>query len=452
MAQIHDDLRNCFPSAGPLHDYVHFMRTVTHAPPALHVACSVPLVAYELARRGFKLAMFDSLNIWIGMIAPPAAAKTFSLRQVQRFSEDVYQRVFGNDLAPQPWISFEGSLPGVLHHIASLKKPELPYVPGILCHTEGSKVFSAKEGNSETLCQIYDGDKIKQHLRYMQKAAAEGEEVADEIPPMQMSALLTTTRAALQNVLKLEMLEGGLYSRLLWLYEKLNQVDLQPWPTPNAQGRDALVTTWASWLRTLDGLRAGHNLRPEIQFSDEALAFLKDHLFESLKPFMTMESLEASVAVRVMPHAARIAACYAATQLEHRIAFTTSGAHLVVQEDDARRAANIVLRAYHSSMRIGRQGTVQHASISDKRGRIAAEVNKAGIVGLSKRDLYALFGGNIDKKALDQLVAELEESEEVISFRMNTGGRGRPAVRYFDATLYDVLIETAAKNGVTTKQ
>lgn len=452
MAKLPEDLQACYPTQGPLADYVTWAHRLTHAPPAIHIASVLPLLSYELVRRGFRLPIYDTLTLWMGVIAPPGSAKNTCLRWARDFSKDFYEGVYGPDLAPKPWISFEGSLQGVLHAISERTDKDLPVIPGVLYHTEASKIFFADEAPS-TLCQLYDGEDIERNYRYLQKAKAEGQAAPIVIKAPQLSAVFMTTRAALDRVIQREMLEGGLFSRLLWLQEKLD--GLTPFPKADSVGRTELVKRWIGWSRALDGLRAGYDLQLEIGLDPHALQFLEQTLFERLASSMKSESMEASVALRAMPHATRVAAVFAASRLNvEQERHPQTGAlrsRIVIGLDDMIRAANFVLRSFQSAMDLGWKSAIQHAPVDTKREMLLKQVKATGRAGLRRIDIYKLFAGHCTKRIIDDLVAELVDAELVVQTLM-PATRGRPAFRLFDVDVWDEVDAILKSGGSTTTQ
>lgn len=439
MAQLTDEFRVCLPEQGPLHDYVYWAHRLTHAPPAIHLACVLPLISYELVRRGFTLPIYDTLTLWLGVIAPPASAKTHSLRQVREFSKDFYISLFGSEVAPDPWVSFEGSLQGNLAAISECPVTERGVIPGILYHTEASKVFASEEA-PPTLCQLYDGDDIKRNYRYLQRAKAEGQVNAPiTIRAPQLSSVFMTTQAALESVIQREMLEGGLFSRILWLRERLNPTELMPTPKTDAVGRSVLLQRWLEWARTLDGLRAGHGLQLEIALDSGAMAFLTQTLFDRLKESMTRDSMEASLALRAMPHATRVAACYAASRLNVVPGITAVGepqTQIVIEQGDLMRAANFVLRSYGSALQLGGGQSVAKSTAKTKRELLYNAVVERGRVGLLRREAYGLFHNNIDKRELDDLIRQLADADLIMEATLPQK-RGRPGTQLFDVRVWD---------------
>jgi hypothetical protein len=391
----------------------------------------LPLVSYELTRRGFFLNAYDkNLTIWLGVIAPPASGKNTCVRWARKLSVDVYQGIFGPDLAPQPWLSLDGSMQGVMAAISARQEPDLPIIPGILFHTEAHKVFLSDEAPG-TLCQIYDGESIERNFRYLQEEEKEGARDRVKMKPPLMSTVLATTQASLAPLVKREVLEGGLFSRVLWMHERTDPKTLMPQPLEDEGGRTMLVQRWQHWIRTLDGIRL-QGCTPSIPLSAAAKEFLEGQLFDFLRTNISSESaMESGVALRAMPHAAKIAACYAASRLNFQQAAPGAPLSLVIDYDDIVRAANFVIRCFQSAMELGGRMAVQRLNIEDRRARIEHALLQAGGEGLTKRDLYKLFHGNVIKQQLDGFIAELEESDLLVQYKIVVGGRGRPMVRVF---------------------
>jgi hypothetical protein len=319
----------------------------------------------------------------------------------------------------------------------------MPIIPGILYHTEAHKVFLSEEAPG-TLCQIYDGEPIERNFRYLQEEEKEGAKDRVRMKPPLMSTILATTQASLAPLVKREVLEGGLFSRVLWMQESTDPKTLMPQPLEDEAGYTTLVQKWQYWVRSLDGARLQGSM-PAIPLSDAARKFLEGQLFDYLRANISSESaMESGVALRSMPHAAKIAACYAASRLNFQRSAPNAPLQIVIDHEDIVRAANFVIRCFQSAMELGGKMATRRLEIEDRRARIESALRQAGTNGLSRRELYTLFHGAIDKRGLDGLVSELEESDLVVQSRMPSSG-GRPAIRVFHANSWSIV---ATKLGI----
>jgi len=425
MATIDGSLANSYPTSGPIADYLDWAHELTHAPPIAHLVSILPLLSYELTRRGFTLPAFDdTLTLWFGMVAPPASAKTSAMYWAQDFSSDLYESMIGADLAPRPWVTLEGSMQGVLHTMADRGDDSTQITSGILFHPEASKVFLHEDAPA-TLCSVYDGRDIDRNFRYLQKAKQAGENPIITIRAPRFSALLTTTKASLKPVVRRDVLEGGLFSRILWFVEAVKPEELMPQPLRNDAKRQWTLGRWQQWFRTMDGWQA-RGLSTQILLDGGAMQFLHEQLFNRLRPHMASETLEAGIATRALAHATRLAAIYAANRLSI-YAPDEGKPQLVVTQDDLLRASNLVWRSVQAAFELGGQISALKLDRDQKRKVLEKAIMNAGPQGLPRSSLYKLFGGHVDKPQLDLLLQELEESDLVVILRVV--GKGRPSVR-----------------------
>lgn len=406
MARLTAEVQACFPETGPIAEYVRWAATTGHAPPIMHLASILPVVGYELIRRGFQEPRFGSLVQWIALIAPSGSTKTTQMRLARVFSEEWYSSMFASDIAPEPWLSLEGSMAGVLHAAA-----QLPTVagrtPGILYHSEFSKVLRSDDV-SDVLNQLYDGDPYERNLRYLQKLkdGFGGSNVKARIADPAFTLLALTTPISLEGVIRPEMLQGGLYARFLWIRAKLNRDDLQPWPQRIEQSREALLNTWRLWFSSLEGSRLT-GLAPEIELSDAAEKYLES-VFKLLGDSIVGDGFDSTVTSRILPHATRIACYYAASR------FDRQGNHIIVSEDDAARAAALVLHSAEYALALGTEIGATSLAIDAKQRQILQLATRAGTDGVSRREIYRAFSNKLDKQQIEALLAALIDQERIV--------------------------------------
>jgi len=441
MAGLSADLAACFPAEGPIAEYVGWRVPLTHAPPILHLAGILPVVAYEATRRGFSAPFFEEPTEWMAIVGGPASAKSSQIKIARAFSRDLYDLVYG-DVVPNPWISLEGSMQGVLQRLAQVPVSE-GRTCGVLYHTEFSRVLR-NDDSAEPLCQIYDGEDYHRNFRYLQKAQELGPLTRNQgsiIAQTCFSAVVTTTPSALERAVQPDTLEGGLFSRFLWFRESLQPADLTPMPSSNDRVRSAVLSYWAHWLATVDGCCA-NGVRREIRYSPEAFAFHTTDLFGRLRTDMAGDGFGAGVACRALVHTARIAAIYAFSHAR------VVDEHIEISYDDVVRAANLVLRSREHALALG--GTLAAVSLSiDKQlGLLLELVTRAGTRGVRRREIYQTYGNRLAKPAIDQLLDGAEDQGLIVQVRTKTGGR--PALTVYTPAAWGVLeeqaLETAAAN------
>lgn len=426
LASLDSEVAGCFPAEGPIHSYVQWAHRLTHAPAITHVAAITPLLGYELCRRGFTLPGYGTPRVWFGLIAPPAVGKTTVLGWAQDFTRDWYAEHFEHEaITPRPWVSLEGSLPGVLQAIASMGDPFSQTTCGILFHTEFSKVLRADDA-LEPLNMIYDGRDYERNLRYLQKAAEQGvtSQPKAVIKGPAFSALATTTPSAFSRVCRAETLEGGLFSRFMWLREKLSRDSLQFEPAEDPVGRRWALGAWSNWFGRMEALRL-EGLSPTIAFDEAGREWLKTVLFDSLRDSMVRENYEASIAVRVLPHTSRLAAIYAASRA------SVYKGQVYVTLDDIMRAANMTIRCMRDALALAGEVAIGTMNLTERQRVVLDAITRAGETGIVRRQLYAITGGHVDKGQLDLIMASLEDAGLIVEEVASGPAGGRPARRAY---------------------
>lgn len=430
MTSISEKLANCFPESGPIADTVRWAAELTHAPPELHLVSTLPLVGYEMARRGFTIARFGAPVMWFAVVAPAASAKSSAMRRVREMSRDVYKARYRHapDIMPNPWIDLEGSMAGVLQRISQIR-PEADRTSGILYHTEVSKVLRQDEA-IEPLCKIYDAEPYTRNLRYLQKQQAEmggftGSQGAT-LAATTFGAVVSSTPAALKRVMRGDALSGGLFSRFMWLRASLNPEELMPFPGLGGPQRDAVIAGWGHWISTLEGFKARGDLKRTIVMSPEAERFYVEQLFETLRPYMVgarggeSSDYVAGVALRVTHHAVRIAAAYAFSRPDRIDPYRMQ---VVISEDDLRRASNLAMRAFTDACTIGQMVSFVSLDIDERASHLLSSLRTAGAAGLGRSDCYAAFGNRIQKRDLDAVLDTLTDSELAVAHQHVAPGK-----------------------------
>lgn len=448
MATVTAELAACFPALGPIAEYVAWRAPLTHAPPVLHLAAILPVVAYEAARRGYTVpAGFGQPIEWFAVVAPPASAKSTQLREARAFSDDFYAAVSNHaDLTPRPWVSLEGSIPGVIQRIAQIRPTLEGRTCGILYHTEFSRVLANEEA-APPLNLLYDGEDYVRNLRYVQRAAELGGFTGTQgstIKETVFSASVTTTPSALERAMHAETLEGGLFSRFLWLRERLDANALMPRPLVNHEGRARCLNAWVHWFAGLEGLQATGVSR-EIRCTPEAIALHEGPLFEALRADMAGEGFAAGVALRTLGHAMRLAAIYALARLH------TERDAVTVTYDDLWRAANFAMRSRRDALALGQSLAAVSLPIDGQTRQLVDMVEAAGVRGASRRDVYRLFGGKLPKPAIDSVIDGALDQELVVQSMGTVNGRGG-GFRLYAPDAYEEMIRALAAGGSTDMQ
>ena len=446
MAKLSDELRSCLPESGPIREYVEWAAPLSHAPPTMHLASIVPLAGYELCRRGLTLGRLGPPRVWFGIVASSSVGKTSTLGEARKFSEAFYAERFSREnSAPKPWVSLEGSLPGVIHAIAQLTD-ERGRTAGILYHNEFSKVVRLDDV-VEPLNEIYDGRDYSRNLRYLQKATENGQQngMQAQIKSPAFSAVVTTTPRAFERVIKPEILEGGLFVRFLWLHERLLASDLQPQQLDDPAGWAQVLHSWDNWFGTLEAMRL-HNLLPTIRIAEDANGWMDHVFFEVMRERIAREDVESGLALRAPAQTRHLAAIYAASRGSFACDVGDSRPFVYVTLSDVMSAANLVMRCLGKGAALGVQLGLESMRLSEKHTRVLAAVQEAGLLGLTRGEVFRLFSSNLDKNQIDSLIATLVDASEIHEeVVMTPGQRGRPPKVIYSTQAWRILEAQRAK-------
>lgn len=420
MAKLTEELSRCFPAQGPIFAYMQWAHRLTHAPPILHLTSILPVWGFELCRRGMFTPEFGAPRVWFGVVAASSIGKTSALARAKKFSEEWYADHFTHEATrPRPWVSLEGSLPGVLHAISSLTD-EHGRTAGILHHNEFSRVLRSEDA-LEPLNMIYDGENVDRNLRYLQKLADKGEDTKAIIQAPSFSAVVTTTPSAIARVVRPDTIEGGLWQRILWLRARVDQNELQARPYIDEEGKRFALDEWARWFGTMESYRL-QGLSKRIYFRKEASDWLDSALFYSMREILAKETFESSVAMRASAHASNIAVIYAASRL------SVHDGCVIVEADDVVRAANLVAMCMRTSFELGGALLTKTMDLSEKQRFLLHILEGARADGLPRRDLYKSFHGHLNKAQIDEVVQTLADADLIVEEVTPSRG-GRPGRR-----------------------
>lgn len=424
MARLSESLAQCFPADGPIWAYMQWAAPLTHTPPALHLASILPVLSYELCRRGFTIPPYGMPRTWFGVVAPSSVAKTSTLYRAKDFSSAFYEEHFVHEaVRPKPWVSLEGSLPGVLHAISSMKDAH-GKTCGILYHNEFSRVLRSEDA-LEPLNMIYDGRDYDRNLRYLQKQVDKGESVQAIIREPAFSAVVTTTPTAIERVSRPETLEGGFFQRVLWIRTSLLREDLQPRPKEDPTGQRFALDIWARWFGYFEAARL-RGILPTIRIHPAADHWLDEVLFRSLEEVIIRESFESGVALRMRHHAVNVAAVYAASRC------SIHDQQILITQDDVWRAANLVFTCFRSAHDLGGQIRVKTMDLPSKVQALLDYVRECDVAGCTRREAYSVFRGHVGKVELEMIVSVLADGNFVVEQTGFVGPRGgRPIKKLF---------------------
>lgn len=261
---VPDRVKECMPTEGVIYDYVCWASQETYADPLYHLACILPVAAYQTATRGWGgpwevTGRGKQCAIQSFIIGGPASAKSTCMRKARDFHIEVMQRE-RNQLwrdEENPWLQAEGTVPGLLEAIHDLYDEELDVSPAIFNHEEVSSLLEKGGVVVDTLMQLFDTvPRVERHLREYRRMRQEGQRPASEVICPAVSGIFCGTMNSAGATLTARHFEGGLVSRSLWF---TGEADLERYfeTGPDDEGRRALVTRWTHLGPSLSGHRLG---------------------------------------------------------------------------------------------------------------------------------------------------------------------------------------------------
>lgn len=415
---IAPDLRDCYPSAGPIHAYMEWAHRVTHTPPQFHLAAILPPVATEANRRGWTIDPAEPMHIWSAIVAGAAIGKTTAATMAEDFTRAWMQRAMGAEFQ-DTWTSLEGSLPGVYHALTSKFDERTGTTVATLSHSELSRVLRSDDA-LEMLCMLFDTRDVQRNLRYYQKRKDDGDADENEgtIRSPRISALVTTTQASLEDTFRAVMLRGGLASRLVWFTGTVTAEQLMPRervePELYSFAQDEFWR-WSGRLATMESRYAAAKLPKVITVSDAADDMLTSFYDGLRERIVDQADPLASVYQRSTRMALRIAGIYA-----------LSLGRTEIDVEDLAPAMRLI------ELTLGYVGSLTPSLTESKlernRGKLMNEIRSAGQQGIKKTRAFRLLAG-LSKFEIDNVLADLVEMELILDLpstvdRLN--GRGRP--------------------------
>jgi hypothetical protein len=269
----------------------------------------------------------------------------------------------------------------------------------LLCiETEFGSVMTraAREGSTlaEVCRQAWNGDPLSVMTRKRYSASSSHIGIIGHIPPKEFRRRLAAADLA-----------GGTYNRYLPLYvERSKRLPIPPGVDPKKVGELA--------ERLGQSLADAHKLT-RIRMDDEAEQLWCDELYDEFTAADDEEEAWAEFMRRAAPYCLRIAGVYAVLDCRRFIGkgdLTAAGALVRYSTASARYVLGGQLR-------------------DPRMDRLTREVDGAGETGLTRTDISALFGRNLPKALLDELLAELLDSDSYEVIQVQTGGRPSQAYR-----------------------
>lgn len=421
-ALVGDDVLAAMPKSGILHDYVCWAVRETYAPPVYHLGAILPAWAWTVARWGWSLPVRDrQVALQSFLIGPPASAKSTALRKAHAFHEE-FTRRWEADETVRPWLEAEGTVAGLIEHLADLYDHDRELTAAILFHEEVSSLFAQGGPVVDILMQLFDAKPFveRQLVRYRQ-ARSQGQRTPHRIDRPAIGGVFCATLKSTEETLSERHFEGGLVSRSLWF---TGRPDMERFfsAAPAPESRRRVLDGWTQLGRYLpaQGHQGGGSVVRASKVCKEVLEWT---LYPRMKAAEQHDlSSETASLQRGMLLAQTIAGLYA-----------LSCGRTVIEEPDIVAAVRLVEMSLENvTMLLGNSAVHELYRMVEKADRA---IRRAGSEGIGRSELNRKHL-RLPKGMLDQVIAQLEEERGIATIRNTSGGRPR-----------DVLIAREAAKG-----
>lgn len=410
LPRVNATLAAAIPSTGLLHAYLYSAIPTTHAPPSYHLGAILPVLAYEVARRGIVVSTTMSLpRVWTCLVGGSGHGKSTCHRYARKFAREWHEMLLGENYR-DPFLHLDGSIPGILNAASAFYVPELDASVGVFETDEVSKILSQLDSVAETLCQVYDGETITRQLRDFQKRKAAGEKVEDTLRNPAISACFATTPSSLEHVGKGYHLEGGLFARILWFHAALDPSALMPTEIVLPEHRTHTLTMWREWAGWLDGeILLGWDR--QMTFEPAAIQLFRRQFDAYRAKLIDERDRVNSARMRAINYAGTIAALYA----------LSCGA-MHVSEEDVAAAINLVEMCLTTLVNLDKTVAV---SVDQRLRQRVLELVQAHPEGCHKGVFYRRL--NVEQKDLEPVLSTLLDAHMIELVPRPAGQVGRPA-------------------------
>lgn len=397
------------PKEGLLHAYLYSAIPTTHAPPSYHLGAILPVLAYEVARRGIRVGTTMTLpRVWTCLVGGSGHGKSTCHRYARKFAREWHEQLLGENYR-DPFLHLDGSIPGILNAAAGFYVADLDATIGVFETDEVSKILSQLDSVAETLCQVYDGETITRQLRDFQKRKQAGEKVEDTLRNPAISACFATTPSSLEHVGKGYHLEGGLFARILWFHAHLDPQALMPTEVVLPEHRAQTLAMWRDWAGWLDGeILLGWE--KQMNFEPAAVKLFRRQFDAYRAKLIDERDRVNSARMRAINYAGTIAALYA-----------LSCGSMVVGEEDVAAAINLVELCIATLEGLDRTVAV---SVDQRLRARVFDLIKAHPGGCPKGLLYRRL--NVEQKDLEPVLATLTDAGDIELIPRAPGQVGRP--------------------------
>lgn len=425
------------PDEGPLVDYLWTYSMATGADPTWHLHASLALLSTIAHAWGFLPPLiggashFSVSSIAIG---ESGSAKSTVVRDLLSFRRALYAKLGVSDKSLPRAVQFSGTYPGIFEAIADARIGDTDTRALLLYQDEYTTLFNkTKYGwDTQSVCQIADGDPLERHLRSVKLGAKSGDNPnVERIERFAAPIVFATTAETHANLIQAQgapMVLGGMASRFLWGYSDGIRSTLQK--VIQKEDFEAALASWHALIQWMDAMKIAH-CTPDAHYLRMTFPdYLQVILAKSLR--VQSDSKETPGHLRQLwkrgfANAPMLAALFALQS--HR---------LEVTQEDVLRAVELVVRSVAHYELIYRKSRAEETLAPPKPvfsvlvDRLNAELLKAQHKGIPRKDLYRLLG-KPKKHELDEAIDTLDEQDLITCIRTPTAGR---TAETFYATKY----------------
>jgi len=398
-------------------EYLHYGARATHAPPRYHLMALLPCISHMLVLQGWQIDVGEGKpkhpQVLTGLIGSSGAGKSTAGKLARKLTTKVMERLYADDPQADPFLIADGSPQGIFHALGRFWRPEIEMTPAIAWQDEFSLLLR-REDFADMFCRIYDGEDLKRHLRSHQRDVKKGErrEGDEDVKRPVLNGIFASTPGSLQAVVTSAQMEGGLFSRVSWIWESPDP-RFMLFEVPDLTTYEAylqqLVYAWYIGLGRERAMNPELKHTPVIRMSDAANALIREHVWNPALAEIARESRLGALFTRFTRLTKFVAGIYA-----------LAGYRFEVGLEEAHAAVHLTHALMKSVYRLdGQMATNDEARFASK---IEAIVLEAGTQGLRRWELMRRLRG-MPKMERDKALWALMDQQMVLEIKLPTGGR-----------------------------
>lgn len=427
--ELEPEISEAIPQTGILRSYLTWASKTTDAEGIFHVGSVLPCIANTAVEHGYFVGSDTRMrpSMWTFLVGVPAASKSTA----QKRAEALYLRALTTAAGQQvtsPFISGEGSLPGMFEDARTRYNPMFNVTPGIIVRDEAARLLGQRDDSvADFLISLIDGGDFSRNLRALQDAKRAGGEDRSLLKQGALSGRMATTFARLREVTTTSHLEGGLYSRFLWCVGKPYLVDPRYKVDLHVVEQKRVHEEWVDWMGWLLAERTAREIDPRegevpglVSISAEADDLFHETIYAEYRANANAKNAgDPLIALRkrAVTQAQIASAIYALTERS-----------LVVSTDHAERAVKLLRLSIAGLEQLApRLAQIETNEAANRLHELVRQL-EADCWGVSRSDLYAC---KLPRRELQEAIEQLLDAGRLFRVEVPATGRpGRPVQRY----------------------